>query len=175
MLKSEVDKVLNDFRKYVIQQSRTNLTKGDKNVTKSLYNSLKSQSKVMPNSIAIYFEMDEHGYYQDQGVKGKTSSQKAPNSPFRFGSGTGRKGGLTEGIRAWVRARRIQFKDVKGKFTSYESTAFMITRSIWHKGMKPSLFFTKPFEKAFKNLPDELVEAYGLDTEKMLDTILKRK
>lgn len=28
---------------------------------------------------------------------------------------------------------------------------------------KPSLFFTKPFETAFKKLPDELVEKFGLD------------
>jgi hypothetical protein len=30
-------------------------------------------------------------------------------------------------------------------------------------GIKPSLFFTKPFEKAYKNLPDDLVAKYGLD------------
>ena len=29
------------------------------------------------------------------------------------------------------------------------------------------MFFTKPFEKAFDRLPDELVEAYGLDIEKL--------
>jgi len=29
--------------------------------------------------------------------------------------------------------------------------------------LKPSLFFTKPFDKAFDRLPDEIVEAYGID------------
>ena len=39
MLKN-VQQELNRFAKYVISQSRTNLTKGKKNVSKELYNSL---------------------------------------------------------------------------------------------------------------------------------------
>jgi len=174
MLKSEVDKALTDFRKYVIQQAKSNLTKSDKNVSKDLYNSLKSSSKVMPNSISIYFEMASYGQFQDQGVKGKTSSAKAPNSPYKFGTGSGKKGGLTQGIKAWVKARRFQFKDVKGKFMSYDSTAFLITRSVYNKGMKPSLFFTKPFEKAFKELPGELVEKYGLEAMDLIKDIIRQ-
>ena len=111
--------------------------------------------------------MEAHGVFQDKGVKGKTSSTKAPNSPFKFGSGTGKKGGLTNGIQKWVKQKRFQFRDEQGRFMSYNSTAFLITRSIYNKGLKPSMFFTKPFEKAFDRLPDELVEAYGLDIEKL--------
>jgi len=33
------------------------------------------------------------------------------------------------------------------------------------------LFFTKPFEKYYKRLPDELVEKYGLDMEKLFTQI----
>ena len=165
--KEEVQEVIDKFRKYVVQQSRSNLTKQKKNASKSLYNSIKGVSKVNPNSISLYFEMEEHGIYQDVGVKGKTSSTKAPNSPFKFGSGTGKKGGLTNGIQKWVKQKRFQFRDEKGRFMSYNSTAFLITRSIYNKGLKPSMFFTKPFEKAFDRLPDELVEAYGLDIEKL--------
>ena len=165
--KEEVQEAIDKFRKYVVQQSRSNLTKQKKNASKSLYNSIKGISKVNPNSISLYFEMEEHGIYQDVGVKGKTSSTKAPNSPFKFGSGTGKKGGLTNGIQKWVKQKRFQFRDEQGRFMSYNSTAFLITRSIYNKGLKPSMFFTKPFEKAFDRLPDELVEAYGLDIEKL--------
>ena len=165
--KQEVQEAIDKFRKYVVQQSRSNLTKQKKNASKSLYNSIKGISKVNPNSISLYFEMEEHGVFQDKGVKGKTSSTKAPNSPFKFGSGTGKKGGLTEGIQKWVKQKRFQFRDEQGRFMSYNSTAFLITRSIYNKGLKPSMFFTKPFEKAFDRLPDELVEAYGLDIEKL--------
>jgi len=35
--------------------------------------------------------------------------------------------------------------------------------SIYKKGMAPTLFFTKPFEKHFKNLPDELLGGLAND------------
>ena len=166
--RSYVQKELDNFKKYVIQQSRSNLTKGDKNVNKKLYNSINGEAISSKNSLGLYFEMEEYGTFQDLGVKGKKSSAKAPNSPYQFGTGRGKKGGLTEGINKWVRARRFQFRDKKGKFTSFESTAFMITRSIYNKGIKPSFFFTKPFEKAFERLPNDIIEAYGLDVETLI-------
>lgn len=167
---------LNAFAKYVIQQSRSNLTKQNKNVDKKLYDSLDKEIEVGANSFRMAFLMEDYGAFQDKGVQGKTSSTKAPNSPFKFGSGTGKKGGLTQGISKWVRQKRIQFKDRKtGKFLSYQSTSFLITRSVYNKGIKPSLFFTKPFEKAFERLPDELVEAYGLDVEEFLQFTINKK
>ena len=41
----ELSKALNAFGKYVIQQSRSNLTKGKKNSTSDLYNSLKYEPR----------------------------------------------------------------------------------------------------------------------------------
>lgn len=172
--KTETLNTLQAFNKYVIKQARTNLTKGDKNVTKELYDSLKATSKVNPNSIENYIEMADHGKFLDLGVKGKVSSAKAPNSPFKFGSGTGKPGGLTEGIRGWVKARRIQFRSREnGRFMSYEQTTQLITRSIYLKGTKPTLFFSKPFAKGFESLPEELIKAYGLDIESFLKFTLK--
>jgi len=175
MLRDEVISELERFKKYVVTQSRANLTRGNKNVSKKLYNSINGDvfvSKTL-KSLGIYFEMEEHGSYQDQGVKGKKSSAKAPNSPYRFGTGTGKKGGLTEGIRNWVKARRFQFRDKNGKFMSYEQTARLIIPSVYNKGIKPSYFFTKPFEKGFQKLPDDIVERYGLVIDKLIKQNLK--
>lgn len=161
----EIDK----FKRYVIAKSKLNLKEQDRNVSSKLYNSIGGESISYKNSIRLAFEMEDYGTFQDLGVKGKRSSAKAPNSPYKFGSGTGKKGGLTEGINKWVRARRFQFRDKKGQFLSFESTAFLITRSIYNKGIKPSFFFTKPFEKAFERLPDDIIEAYGLDVESLIN------
>jgi len=119
--------------------------------------------------------MDDYGMFVDKGVKGKSSSAKAPNSPFKFGSGTGKSGGLTQGINKWVKQKRFQFKDRKtGKFMSYESTAYLITRSIFHNGIKPSLFFTKPFEAGYKKYIDvDLIKAFGQDVDTIIDYNLK--
>jgi hypothetical protein len=173
---TNVEKELKNFAKYVVTKSRMNLRSSDKNSSGDLSRSLDSNVKVSKNSFQLAFIMEEYGVFQDKGVKGKSSSTKAPNSPFKFGTGTGRKGGLSEGINKWVKRKRFQFRDKKsGKFLSYNSTAFLISRSIYHKGIAPSLFFTKPFEKAFKGLSKDLVEAYKLDVEQLMKNTINNK
>jgi hypothetical protein len=171
----EVEKVIIKFRDYVIQQSRSNLSKTGHNNSKSLYNSLKGEVVTENGFTIVGFQMADYGTFVDLGVKGKTSSNKAPNSPYKFGSGTGKKGGLTQGINKWVKQKGFQFRDKKsGKFLSYDSTAYLITRSIFHKGIKPSLFFTKPFEAGYKKYIDvDLMKAFGQDIETMVDYNLK--
>ena len=171
----EVEKTIKRFRDYVIQQSRSNLSKSGKNSSKELYNSLKGEVVTENGFTIVGFQMADYGAFVDQGVKGKTSSNKAPNSPFKFGSGTGKKGGLTKGINQWVKQKGFQFRDRKsGRFLSYDSTAYLITRSIFNKGIKPSLFFTKPFEAGYKKYIDvDLLKAFGQDIETMVDYNLK--
>lgn len=166
---------LNKFAKYVIQQSRSNLTQGKKNTSKELYNSLGYDIESSKDSTSMAFKMADYGKFQDLGVKGKDSSAKAPNSPYKFGTGSGKKGGLTKGIDKWVRRRGIQFRDKKGRFLSYEQTGYIITRSVYKTGMKASMFFTKPFERAFKRLPDDLVKAYSIGIEKQIQINIKEK
>jgi len=71
----------------------------------------------------------------------------------------------------WAKARNIRLRDEKGKYKkgNYRTIGFILQRSIYEKGIKPSLFFTKPFEKAFDNLPPELVERFALDIDNLLD------
>jgi hypothetical protein len=165
---------LDKFGKYVVQQSKTNLTKKDKKDKGDLYDSIGYDLQVGKNSFSLSFKMTDYGQFVDKGVKGKTSSSRAPNSPFRFGTGSGKKGGLTNGIDGWVKRKRIQFKDKKsGKFMSYDSTAYLIRNSIYNKGLKTTNFFTRPFELAFAKLPDELVEAFALDMENLLNYTTK--
>lgn len=172
-----VDALIKKFRSYVIQQSRSNLTKGGKNVSSKLYNSINSEVLKENNYTLINFSMEEYGAYQDQGVRGKFKSAKAPNSPFKFGSGKGKEGGLTQGIDKWVRNKGIQFRDKKsGKFLSYQSTAFIITRSIYQTGIRPSLFFTKPYEIAKdRYLGKELIKAFKADVDTLISYKLQNR
>lgn len=160
-----VEKTLNDFGKYLVKESRKNLSKKGLNDTKSLYNSLSYNVKASKNSFEFSFLMEDYGKFKDKGVKGKVSSVKAPNSPYKFGTGTGKKGGLTNAIDKWVRRKRFQFTNKKGKFMSYEQTAKLITRSIYLKGIETTNFYSRPFELGFKRLPKDLLEAYALDLE----------
>ncbi len=173
--KAEIYKALDRFVKHVTSRAKANLTNGDRNVSKRLYNSIKGEVTINSERTTVKFFMEKYGDFQDQGVKGKNSSAKAPNSPFKFGSGRGKEGGLSQSIQKWVEARRFQFKDRKtGKFMSYRATAFLITRSIYSKGLKPTLFFTKPYQAALKNLPQELAKEYGLEVTKLFKESIKK-
>ena len=177
MKQSEVQKELERFRDFVINEAKKNLNSLKKNDSKGLYQSLKGNVKAMPNSFYMDFEMNDYGKFQDKGVKGKDPSkvsknarikgQQAPNSPYKFGSGSasGQWGMFVSNIQKWAQKRNIRLRDDKGKYKKggYSTIAQIIAGNIYNRGIKPSLFFTTPFEAAFKRLPDELVEKFGLD------------
>jgi len=154
----ETKEILNKFAKYVIQQSRTNLTKGKKNSSKALYNSLDYEYRATTNGFGIQFLMDEYGVYQDKGVSGK---KKKYNTPFSYKD----KMPPSSAFDKWSVRKNIAPRDKSGKFIPRKSINFLIARSIFNKGIKPSLFFTKPFEKAYKDLPTDLVKGFINDIE----------
>lgn len=170
-----VKDALETFGKRVQQQARANLTKEDKKDTGKLYNSVKYDLAVHKNSFHLSFALTDYAMFVDRGVKGWQSGARAVTSPFRFGSGTGPKGGLTIAIKAWVRRKRIQFRDRhSGMFLTYDQTAWIITKSIYAKGLWTSNFFSKPFENEFKKLPDEVTQKFGLELEKFIKFTLKK-
>lgn len=154
---------LEDFKKYVIQQARTNLTKGKKNVDKKLYNSLQGFIDESPAGFRLYFEMEDYGMFQDKGVSGK---KRKYDTPFSYKNKKPPIGPLAE----WAKKKNIRLRDKQGRFKkgNYNTIGFLISRSIFEKGIKPSLFFTKPFERAFKRLPEDLAEAFGNDIKNMI-------
>lgn len=91
---SQTKTYLDNFGSYIVQQSKTNLSKKKKKDTGELYNSISYELNVSKNSFQLSFKMTDYGEFIDLGVKGVSSSFKAPNSPFKFGTGTGMKGGL---------------------------------------------------------------------------------
>ena len=165
---SNVKEELNRFAKYVISQSRANLTRGKKNSSKDLYNSLDSEVKVSKNSFELSFLMEEYGVYQDKGVSGV---KKKYNTPYSYTT----KMPPPSKMDKWIVKKGIAPRDKSGKFISRKSLQFMIARSIFNNGIKPSLFFTKPFEKAFKGLSKDLIEAYKLDVEQLMKNTINNK
>ena len=88
--------------------------------------------------------------------KGKLWKIKAKDSPFKFG----RSGGISaKHFKSWARSKGL--------------SPFAVAKAVYHQGIAKTNFFTKPFEEAFKRLPEELVEAYGLDVEDFIEFTLK--
>ena len=169
---ANLDNALDLFTEYVVGKSKANLNRLKKNTTGNLNKSIKGYYKVSKNSFQISFEMEDYGEYQDLGVQGIKSNRKAPNSPFKMGTGSAPKGLFKTAINAWVVRKGIAPRD-KGKFTDRKQLNYLIRKSIYETGLKTTNFFTEPFETAFKRLPDEIIEAYGLDIESLLQTSIK--
>lgn len=178
----EIQKVIEKFRNVVIQQARSNLSKQKKNDTKELYNSLKGEIVTEKDFTIVGFSMSKYGKFQDQGVKGvdpskvspnaKIKGQQAPNSPFSFKT-------LPipyQPLAAWAKRKNLRLRDKKGKFKkgSYQTIGIIIARNIFYRGIKPSLFFTTPFESAYKKYIDtDLIKAFGQDIDIIIDDSLK--
>ncbi len=173
-----VQQALNEFGQLVIERAKSNLKKGGKygshNTSNKLTDSLKFETKESARSIAFDFYAEDYWKFLDYGVKGKVSSAKAPNSPYQFGSGTGKKGGLRASIDKWVVRKGLAgTRDKQGRFMTRKQMVSMISRSIYLKGTPETKFFRNAFETSYQSLDENIVEKYGLDVESFLNFTLK--
>ena len=160
-----IENYLNSFGKYVVKQARTNLTKAKKNVSKSLYNSIKYDFVIEPNGdFNLQFKMDEYGQGVDKGISGNKKKQsytdwkgKKQNSP---GKGYTTKGPPIDILSKWIKRKGIKPKGFKrgrskdsGQFIS--GFAFLISRKIKRDGIKGISFFQRPLGLAMKSFPKE--------------------
>jgi len=151
--------VLIKFGKYVIQQARTNLTKGKHNFNKTLYNSLRYSVYYSNDKFSMSFFMEDYGEFQDKGVKGaggtrKSTSafnrrnnkgkiwrQKAPNSPFRYKD----KKPPVSAFKDWAQSKGLN--------------PYAVRESVFRQGITPTKFFSTPFNIAINKLPPEIADA----------------
>ena len=162
---TELQKVLDRFRDAVISQSKRNLTRLRKNSSKKLYNSIKGKVKAYPNSFHMEFTMEDYGFYQDKGVSG---IKKKYNTPYSYKS----KMPPSKAFDKWIVRKGLAPRGADGKFLKRKSLSFLIARSVYRNGIKPTMFFTKPFEAAYKNLPDDMVERFGLEVEQLFNQMV---
>lgn len=181
MNSKELKEALDGFAENVVKDSKRNLKRKGKGGG-ALDRSISQDVKVMPNSFSLEILMEEYGAYIDKGVKGrnpnkvsknaKIRGQQAPQSEFKFGSGkTKGYSKWVSSLELWAKKKNIRFRDSKGRFKkgSYKTMAHVIAGNIYNRGLKPTMFLTKPFEKHFGKLPDAVIEAYGLDVDDLLN------
>ena len=167
----ELQKVIDKYAKYVVQQSKSNLTK-DKKGGGALYNSISYEVDIEQNIFLLDFLMEEYGQFVDEGVQGANPSlvkggyQKAPMSKFKYTT----KMPPMQMLADWAKKKNIRFRNAKGQFKSGSniSMGFALQRSIFAQGLKGNEFFTRPFNKGLLDLPDELLEAFILDIDKQI-------
>jgi hypothetical protein len=175
----EVEKELENFSDYVIQQARSRLTRLKKNEGQ-LYKSLKADVKQEVGAFLVEFLMEDYGAFVDEGVRGKNPSkvspnskirgQQAPNSRFRFGSGKmrGTFKSFVNKMALFAKKKNVRFRQGDtGKFAkgSYKSMGYVIAKNIYNRGLKPTMFFSVPYERGVNRFSDKFKDAFVLDVE----------
>ena len=179
MLGDETYTALNLFGEQVQGKAKLNLKRKNKVASSRLIDSIDYDINVSPNSFHLSFEMEDYWEFVDAGVKGvggtkadgtKWKKKKVTNNKFSYKnpSKTNSNGKFKLSLNGWTIRKGIAPRDSKGKFVKRQSLIYAIRKSIFHTGLETTNFFTKPFEKEFKELPDELIEAYALDVDEFL-------
>jgi hypothetical protein len=175
-----LERFLNSWGKSVVKSAKANLKSAGKGGGK-LENSIKYKivrKKGVP--LMTQFLMANYGTFVDKGVKGaggeiagktyggrrhyKTWQGKREDSPYKYGTGTGAKGGLRKGISSFIQKKKIKGRDRKtGRFITNKSLKFLISRSIWIKGIHGISFFQKAFGIGMKKYSSGLAKAIAKD------------
>ena len=163
-----LEEALDKFGKELVKQTKRNVLSERMSTSGVLIDSIFYEIEKTRDGYELDFFMIEYGYYQDEGVQGanprkvRYGRNKAPRSPFKFGSGGGKskkKGGLSKSLDKWLVQKRIAPRDKKGRFVSRETIKFLISRSIYNQGLEPRLFFTKAWNKTLKGIDKKLEKA----------------
>lgn len=151
------EEALEEYAQYVIKQARTNLTKKRQNSSGKLYRSLDYKINKRDNDAIIEFNMLDYGAFQDEGVKGrKTTYPESARSRFKYTF----KMPPSRSLDKWTVKRGIAPRDSKGRFISRKSLNWLIARGIYNRGIRATMFFTKPFERGLQLYRKKIMDGY---------------
>jgi len=141
------------WAKEVVKLAQSNLIRGKKATPGTL---MKSISYTIDQNLNIDF------YYEDYGEFVESGRRKGARMP------------PLDPIAKWAKQRSLpRFRDKKGRYISNESRAFLLSRSISIKGIKPFPFFTDAIEDSINKLQAKLEEGLGRDLEDQFGNILE--
>jgi len=169
---------LDSFGAEVVSNAKANLKsagKGGGNLEKSI------DFKVVADGdgFVVEFTMANYGTFVDKGVKGSGGTigdkswggrrhfvnwkGKREDSPYKFGSKTGKKNGLREGIASFIKKKGLQPRSKEGKYKSTKSLIFVISRSIYIKGIHGVSFFQDSLMLGMKEYGEHITGAVKED------------
>ena len=158
---------LDSFRRKVVRGARQKFL--PKSVSGKGSRSIRSELSEYPNSFDLDFLMEDYMEYQDKGVRGVKSGSSLAGYHYK------NKMPPTSAFDKWSVRRGLAPRDAGGRFLDRNSLKFALAKHIYTHGIKPSRFFTDVFERYFKTLPEEIIEAYGLDVENFMRKTLNAK
>lgn len=161
------------FAKAVKLKAQQTLKKEKQISSGKLYDSIDYKLDVVQTkSKTLYFNlefyMEDYGTFMDLGVKGAESTYpESKNSPYKYTKGKFKMINPAS-LDKWLIKKSIAPRDKSGRFIERKNLKYAIATSIYQKGLKGSRFFTGSFEEEFKNIDNQVQEAFGLDLNDFL-------
>lgn len=177
MLKwTQTRQALNQYGKYLVAQSKRNLTKNKMGGSK-LYRSLRSvvnnprdkAGRFSSGEPQLTIYMNYYGKFVDEGVRG--TKDKDPDrgaKPNKFNKN--KKAINLKAAESFIQ-KKTGFRRMRKQ--SRKSLVFLIARSIHQKGIKRSLFFSKALLKRSKVYTDKITASAANDITNRIVTIIK--
>ena len=162
----------------VVKEGRGILKKKKKTTSpNTLYNDFDYLVTEKKDSVTLEFEFggaEDYWQFVDEGVRGAggykgKGKMRGQGSPFKFSNKMPPRGVIDR----WIVSKPLKAARKDGKFIKRKSLAFLIQRAIYQRGLTRTQFFSKPFTTELKKQTDAIVEAFGEDLEKQLETIIK--
>ena len=161
----------------VVKEGKSILRKKKKTTSpNTLYNDFDYLVTAGKNSVTLEFEFggaEDYWDFVDEGVRGAggykgKGKMRGQGSPFKFSTKMPPRGAIDR----WIVSKPLKAARKDGKFIPRKSLAFLIQRAIYQRGLTRTQFFSKPFERQLKKQTDAIVEAFGNDLEKQLETVI---
>lgn len=176
---TEVEKVLNDFGKEVVRQSKLNIgasriVDGKRRRIDNSGALRKSVSYEIEDKTAI-FNMLAYGFFVDSGRDG---TKKKNRGKGLIEEGNKGKGMPIKKLNDWIKTKPVRLRDlttggfIKTTESGLKQLSFLINRKIREKGITARLFFSEPFNNLFPKLPDKVAEAHAQDIEDIINELL---
>ena len=172
MYMNQLKRAMDKIGKRVVSNARKVLKKQNKVVTGTLSKSLFYTIDGSKDSIELNFEgTAPYWDFVEQGVQGLISNKKAPDSPFKFGSGDFEGGGtLRGGIDRWVIQKPVgAIRDSKGRFIKRKQMVSAISWKIYNYGIAPSNYYAIALDNGYKKSKKLIGEAIGTDVETFVE------
>lgn len=170
-----IEESLERFGEDTVKFAKQNLVRtGSTTSSNSLYKSIDYDVIVRAGGIEINLFSAFYGAFKDQGVRGsgkgtwepyKKKSQQAPKSPYKYTT----KMPPIDVFKEWISNKPVSLRKIGGEEPSTATTAFLMARSAFRFGMKPSYFYTDAINKTLPILKKEIGIALTNDVQAFLE------
>lgn len=150
-----LERVLNDFGKFLVEEYKDNLILNDVNASDALYNSVKYEVKTDRGRIEVNLSLLDYWKYIENGRK---AGKWPPISA----------------IQKWIEVKPILPRPmVNGKLPTVQQLTYLISRKIALEGIMPRPLLQQSVDSVMNSMMEFITEAITKDLEKNLELIYK--